>query len=120
MPIQLKEENAGKIVAVYVSGKMVKEDYEHFVPEFDRLVALHGKLRVLFDMTDFHGWTLGAVWADTKFALHHFSSIERLAMVGNKQWEHGMAIFCKPFTKATIRYFDQTAAAEARQWLDES
>ena len=117
MPIQLKEENGGKTVAVYVSGKMVKEDYELFVPEFDRLVARYGKLRVLFDMTDFHGWTLGAVWADTKFALSHFSDIERLAMVGNTKWEQGMAAFCKPFTKATIKYFDQSAVAEARKWL---
>jgi hypothetical protein len=30
-----------------------------------------------------------------------------------------MAAFCKPFTKATIRYFDHAAAAEARKWLDE-
>ena len=118
MPIQLKEENEGNTVSVFVSGKLVKEDYEHFVPEFDRLVALHGKLRVLFDMTDFHGWTAGALWEDTKFALHHFGSIERLAMVGNSRWEQGMATFCKPFTKAEIKYFDHSAALEARKWLE--
>jgi hypothetical protein len=37
------------------SAGAVKEDYEHFVPEFERLVRQHGKLRVLFDMTGFHG-----------------------------------------------------------------
>lgn len=119
MPIQLKEENAGKTLEVHVSGKLVAADYEHFVPEFERLVALHGKLRVLFDMTDFHGWTLGAVWADTKFGVHHFSDIERLAMVGDKQWEEGMAVFCKPFTKAKIQYFDRGDRAEAKKWLAE-
>ena len=56
MPIQLNEENGGKILVVHVSGKLVKADYEHFVPEFERLVRLHGKLRVLFDMTGLHGW----------------------------------------------------------------
>lgn len=119
MPIALREENLGRTVAVYVSGKLVKEDYEHFVPEFDHLVGLYGKLRVLFDMTDFHGWTAGALWEDTKFALHHFSAIERLAMVGDSKWEHGMATFCKPFTKATIKYFDHSAVEEARKWLEE-
>ncbi|MHB1082440.1 MAG: SpoIIAA family protein [Prosthecobacter sp.] len=117
MPIQIKEENEGNTVEVFVTGRLVKEDYEHFVPEFDRLAALHGKLRVLFDMTDFHGWTAGALWEDTKFALHHFNSIERLAMVGNSKWEQGMATFCKPFTRAEVRYFDQSAAQEARKWL---
>ncbi len=32
----------------------------------------HGTLRVLFDLTGFHGWTAGALWSDTKFAVHHF------------------------------------------------
>ena len=41
-------------------------------------------------------------------------------MVGDKKWQQGMATFCKPFTKATIRYFDHADAAEARKWLDEA
>jgi hypothetical protein len=31
-----------------------------------------------------------------------------------------MAIFCKPFTKATIRYFDHADTAGARKWLEEA
>ena len=101
MTIQLIEENGGKLLVVHVSEKLVKADYEHFVPEFERLVKLHGKLCVLFDMTNFHGWTAGALWEDTKFAMHHFSDIDRLAVVGETKWQEGMATFCKPFTKAT-------------------
>ena len=115
MPIQLREENGGKILVVHVSGKLVKADYAHFVPEFDRLVRLRGKLRLLFDMTELHGWDAGAAWEDAKLGLKHFADIERLAVIGDKQWQHGMAIFCKPFTKATDRYFDQAEAAEARK-----
>ena len=72
MPIQLNEENGGKLLAVHVSGKLAKADYEHFVPEFERLVRQHGKLRVLFDMTGFHGWEAGALWEDIKFDVKHF------------------------------------------------
>jgi hypothetical protein len=120
MNIQLNEENGGKLLLVNVSGKLVKADYEHFVPEFERLVRQHGKLRVLFDMTDFHGWELSAAWEDIKFDVKHFSDIERLAMVGDKKWQRGMAIFCKPFTKATVRYFDHVDATDARKWLGET
>lgn len=38
MPIQFKEEDGGKILVIQVSGKLTKADYEHFVPEFDRLI----------------------------------------------------------------------------------
>lgn len=120
MPIQLNEEDGGKILVVRVSGKLAKADYAHFVPEFERLVRLHGKLRLLFDMTDFHGWDAAAAWEDFKLGIKHFADIERLAMIGDKKWQHGMAIFCRPFTKATIRYFDHADATKARKWLDES
>lgn len=119
MPIQLNEENGGQLLAVHVSGTLAKEDYEYFVPEFERLVQQHGKLRLLFDMTDFHGWEVAALWEDTKFAIKHFADIERIAMVGEKKWQQGMATFCKPFTKATIQYFDHGDDAEARKWLSD-
>jgi hypothetical protein len=119
MPIQLKEENGGKILIVHVSGKLTKADYADLTPTFERLVLLHGKLRLLFDMTGFHGWDLSAAWEDLKLGLKHFSDIERLAMVGEKKWQHGLAAFGKPFTLATIRYFDQADAAEARKWVGE-
>ena len=120
MPIQIKQENGGKLVAVQVTGKLVKADYKHFVNEFERLIQQHGKLRVLFDMTDLRGWDAGAAWEDIKFDIKHFADIERLAMVGDKKWQHGMAMFFKLFTKATIRYFDQANAADARKWLREA
>lgn len=72
---------------------------------------------MLVVMRDFHGWTAGALWADTKFAATHFRDIERLALVGETKWERGMAVFCKPFTTAEIRYFDSTKESDSRAWL---
>jgi hypothetical protein len=120
MAIQLNEENGGKIIVVRITGKLSKADYEYFVPEFERLVRVYGKLRVLFDMTGFHGWEMGALWEDIKFDIKHFSDLERLAVVGDKKWQHGMATFCKPFTKATVKYFDHGDLAAGRQWLESS
>jgi stage II sporulation SpoAA-like protein len=120
MPIQLNEENGGKTLVIHISGKVIKADYKPFVPEFERLLQQHGKLRVMFDMTDFHGWDAGALWEDIKFDIKHFADIQRLAVVGDKRWHQGMAMFCKPFTKATTRYFNHADAAEALKWLDES
>ncbi|MFZ0358925.1 MAG: STAS/SEC14 domain-containing protein [Terriglobales bacterium] len=120
MPVQIKQENGGKLVAVHVTGKLVKADYERCVPELERLIRQRGKLRLLFEMTDFHGWEAGALWDEIKLDTKLFADIERIAMVGDKKWEHGVATFYKPFTRATIRYFDQANAAEARKWLREA
>ncbi|HEY8904385.1 MAG TPA: STAS/SEC14 domain-containing protein [Chthoniobacterales bacterium] len=117
MPIDLTEIQNGRVLEVRVSGKIVKEDYETFVPAMDRLVRQHGKIQMLMEMHDFHGWTLGAAWEDTKFALHHFHDIERLAIVGETKWQEAMAAFCKPFTKAEVRFFDRKDIDDAREWV---
>ena len=56
MAVELKEQNGGKVVTVRVTGKLSKEDYSKFVPEVERLIEEFGKIRVLFEMLDFHGW----------------------------------------------------------------
>ena len=117
MPVQLKEKDDGKVLEVRVTGKLVHEDYQRFVPEFDRLVKEHGKIRLLFEMIDFHGWEAQAAWDDLKLGVKHFADIERIAMVGDKKWEKWMAAFCRPFTKAKVRYFQSHAIEEARDWL---
>jgi len=70
-------------------------------------------------MREFHGWSLAALWEDIKFDLKHFKDIERLAMVGERKWEKWMATFCRPFTSSEIRYFDQSEADQAQQWICE-
>ena len=117
MPVTLEEKEEGKILEVRVTGKLVHQDYEHFVPEFDRLVKQHGKIRLLFEMNDFHGWEAHAAWDDLKLGVKHFLDIERIAMVGEKKWQEWMARFCRPFTRAKIRYFESNALEEARNWL---
>ncbi len=61
MPIQIREDDGGKFLAVHVSGLLSQADYESFVPECERLVQQNGKLRVLFDMAGFHGWEAAAI-----------------------------------------------------------
>jgi hypothetical protein len=117
MATKLNETDGGKILEIQVSGKLTHEDYMQFVPEFERLIKEHGKIRVLFEMADFHGWEYAALWDDIKLDMKHFAHIERLAMVGDKAWEKGMSVFCRPFTTAKIRYFDRAAKEEARAWI---
>lgn len=107
----------GATLEVRVTGKLTKEFYEELAPVVDEQIRERGKLRILFQMHDFHGWTAGALWEDIKFDLKNWNKIERLAIVGESKWEKGMAIFCKPFTSAKIRYFDQSELSKAKEWL---
>jgi hypothetical protein len=119
MSVELHPEVDGRILNVRVSGKLTKEDYQQFVPQFDLLIQQHGKIRVLFEMDDFHGWEVAALWEDIKVDFKHFRDIERIAMVGDKAWQEGMSYFCKPFTSAELRYFGHHEKDRAREWISE-
>ena len=119
MSVEIHKEVYAKVLSVRVSGKLTKADYQHFVPEMEKLIIDHGKIRILFEMVDFHGWDAAALWEDMKLDFKHFKDIERLAMVGDKAWEEGMSFFCKPFTTAEVRYFGHHEMERARQWIGE-
>lgn len=119
MSVNFQEEAGGKCLLIQLSGKLTKEDYQHFVPAVEMLIKQQGKIRVLVQMREFHGWTLPALWEDIKFDLKHFGDIERLAFVGDRKWEAGMATFCKPFTRAAICYFDEANYKDALGWIKE-
>jgi len=116
--IELVEE--GKFVNLKITGKLEKEDYEFFVPEIDKQIERYGKVNMLLELIDFHGWTAGAAWEDTKFGIRHFNDIERLAIVGDKAWEKGMAYFCKVFMTAKVQYFDVSERDKAMTWINEA
>jgi len=120
MPVKFNDQDEGKVLAIQVSGKLTRADYVYFAPEFERLVQLNGKLRILFDLAGFQGWEGGALWDGLKFDLKHFANIERIAMIGDSRWEQGMAAFCKPFTNATVQYFNHGKIAGAWKWLGEA
>ena len=108
-----------KTLGFKLSGKLHDEDYKTFVPAVDKAVAEQGKVRMLAVFHDFHGWDAQALWDDITFSTTHCTKIDRIALVGEKSWEKGMAAVCKPFTMAKIQYFDAADLAQAKAWLAE-
>ena len=117
MAIELVELPQSGTLEVKVSGKLTAEEYEIFEPGVSKLIESVGRIKILFVMHDFHGWEIGAVWEDIKFATKHCRDIERIAMVGEKTWEKWMTTICKPFTMSSIKYFDAGEEPAAREWL---
>jgi len=106
-------------VGFKLSGKLHDEDYKKFVPLVDAEIAREGKVNVLAQFADSHGWDAKALWDDIKFSTTHCTKFKKIAIVGDKTWEKWMAMVCKPFTRAKVRYFDATEVEAARTWLAE-
>jgi hypothetical protein len=105
------------IIGFALSGKLHDEDYRIFVPAVEAALAGRDKLSLFARFEDFHGWDLHAAWDDFKFGVKHYAGFERIALVGDRRWEEWMAAFCKPFTRAEVRYFNADEAEAAWAWL---
>ena len=109
----------GNLVRVEVSGQLTQDDYDALVPSWRATIARHGTMRMLFVMRDFEGWTPQAAWEDFRFDLKHHQQVERIAMVGEKQWQHWMTKIASWFVDPEVRYFDATQENEAESWVRE-
>ena len=118
MSLQILDNNGSNVLELEATGKLIASDFERLESAFQKLLKQHGKIRVFFRMRDFHGWEPLAFWDEVKFDLKHFGDIERLAMVGDRQWERFLGVFGRPFTAAEMRYFDESMLPAARTWLE--
>lgn len=117
MPVEIDKKQITRVVLIIkAKQKLTEKDYDKFVPEIEELIK-KGKIRILLDLEDFDGWTASAAWKDTTFGVKHFNDIERLAIVGDEILEKGMAVFCKAFTTADIKFFNRNQMDEAKKWI---
>jgi hypothetical protein len=118
MALNIVEKMEGRVLEVTMTGKLTRADFQHFIPETNRLIKRHGKIRTLALMHDFHGWEAGALWEELKWDFKHFKDIERIALVGEQKWQATLSKLCPPFTTAEVRYFDHRDLNQARRWIE--
>ncbi|MBB5211237.1 STAS/SEC14 domain-containing protein [Microbulbifer hydrolyticus] len=108
------------LLSLYARGKLEHEDYETLVPMLESAIAGmdHPKVDVLFDMRDLTGWEIRAAWDDLKLGLKHGRQFNRVAMVGDKQWQEVAAKVGSWFIGGEAKIFDDRAQAVA--WLEQN
>ena len=116
--IELATCEIGRVNCFCITGKLKKKDFNAFTPIVESSIKTHGKINLLIELRDFHGWTVGAVWEDTLFGIHHFNHIDKMAFVGDQTWEKNLSIFAKIFTRANVKYFDERVADQAYDWVN--
>ena len=115
--IQILEQIQENIVATKASEKLTTKDYEKLLPLLKNALKKHDKIRWYFEMENFEGWELKAFWKDVKFDIKHASDFEKIAMVGDKQWEKWMTELMKPFTSAEIKFFELSEKEKGLTWI---
>jgi SpoIIAA-like len=117
MPIRTQQEKPGLLVAT-VSGRVHYREFRPLWQESAEAIGRLGKIRILIVLDSFQGWEQSEGWGDTSFQEKYDPFIERIAIVGDSQWQDLVLAFAgKPFRTLPIQYFLPTQLAEARAWL---
>ena len=118
--IEVMNPSSGTVFAMKISGKLLHQDYEQFVPRLEKLIEEHGSIRCFIEMTEFHGIELRALWDEIKFDVRHAHQIARCAVVGDRAWEAWMTKLSRPiFSRAEIRFYDIAERDKAWVWINE-
>ena len=116
--IEIHPQSEGNMIGMTVNGKLLKEDYETFIPKLEQMIADYGAIRCLIEITDMKGVELGAVWHEIKFDTTHCKDIEKCAVVGDPSWHHWMTKTGKLiFRRAEVEYFESENRDQAWEWL---
>lgn len=115
--IEILNQTSGNVIATIAREKLTETDYNKLLPLLNNIIKQHKKIRWYFEMENFDGWKMKALWEDVKFDVRHLNDFSKIAMVGEKKWEKVMTDLMKPFTSAEVKYFDSSQKPEAMQWI---
>jgi hypothetical protein len=109
------DKSAGSAVGYKLSGAIDKQDYAVMVPELEQLVAEHGTVQLLCDLSDFTSERPSAWGDDLRFGREFHKKITKMAIVGDGHWEKLVADLAHPFYAQEAKYFH--TEDEAWEWL---
>src|SRR5258707_10565639 len=102
---QMLPESSGRLVALRVAGKLTKEDMVSVAPPVEEKIRENGKVDLLCDMTDLHGWSLGGFWAELKFDAKHAKDFRRGAVLNRQTLSPFLGAKVKTVTSTGIKRF---------------
>jgi hypothetical protein len=118
--IEKLTDSAENIIGFRIQGKLTEADYQNVLdPEIEQGIAQYGKIRVLFQMEKFEGWTVGGAWEDLILG-PKFVSVEKLALVVDETWDEWITWLFRIFTALTrtdTQFFRSERFAEAWEWI---
>lgn len=103
---------------ITAAGKLTREYYETFVPEFEHVMRSHRRAPMLVDVTELKGWEIESLWMELKFDIRHQDDFGPMAVVGDETWQEWGTKFSAPFFTTEVRFFRPYEREDAVRWLE--
>ncbi|RNB80266.1 STAS/SEC14 domain-containing protein [Brevibacillus fluminis] len=117
--LRLIESRNDDVIAVEISEKVTRKDYQEIEGAFQKLVDRHGKIKVLLTLGDYTGFSMDVFLAKLDFIKKFYRYCDRIAFVSNRNWLANIVDIEKHFIKANVKHFEPAQQDEAWSWLAE-
>jgi hypothetical protein len=105
------------VVTINLSGMLTQSELAQLQKAEANIIRMQGKVRILILAMQFTGWERGD-WNDFSFQSEFDSSIEKMAIVGDRRWEDLALLFtASGLRQFPIEYFGTGDLESARTWL---
>lgn len=105
------------IVHVSASGTLTGDRYAFLEDGLRKLIAKHGRIRVLLVLEELDGMTSDAMREDKRFESRHIADIERVAVASATPADKLVPSTSIPFTDVNTRFFPLGETEQALEWL---
>ncbi|MGH2959599.1 MAG: STAS/SEC14 domain-containing protein [Solirubrobacterales bacterium] len=101
-------------------GKVEADDYRNFLnPALDSVLENHDQVNFVYVVSpDFDGYSLGALWQDTKEITRGFSVWNRVAFVSDVEWMNHVVPTAAHLISGEVKVFSLSDEAAAIAWAN--
>ncbi|HEX5166594.1 MAG TPA: STAS/SEC14 domain-containing protein [Thermomicrobiales bacterium] len=117
--LRVLEDLQANVLGVEAVGIVTEADYERvLIPAIRAKRDAHEKLRFLYLLgEEFDGWSMGALWEDTKLGLTSASAFEKIAVVSDNVSVHHAVKAFGWMIPGDVRVFDDDQLDDAKDWV---
>lgn len=120
MPFEKIHFDSKEIVGLRAVGKITQEDYtKTLFPILDEARKSGKKLKLLLKFgSRFDGYTMEAIWEDSKFGLRYVRAIEKLAIVTDIPWLGRLSSLFGSLIPCPVKVFNCGQTEAAKAWIE--
>lgn len=110
-------EGTGDRLGLRVWGTVTRHDLQELRTIVEGALERHGTLRVLVVLDGLQGVKVGALFRELEPAFQYLPRIERVSVVGGREWETWWEPMAVRIERPQVRFFDADQATAGWAWL---
>ncbi len=114
---EVLQEDGSNRLGLRLGGTVTRPDLQELRELLEGALARHGTLRLLVAVDGLRGVKAGALLRELEPALRYLPRIERVAVVGGREWEPWWEPLAPRAERLLVRFFDADQEAAGWAWL---